>query len=52
MENERFIALAKMFLVYSLAEIGFDYYYLTDAEKKLISAEEFDLFVKEIKNEN
>ena len=52
METERFIELAKMFLVYSLAEIGFDYYFLTDKEKKLISEEEFELFVKEIQNEN
>jgi len=52
MTNERFVKLAKMFLVYSLEEIDFDYYYLTRGEKELISEEEFNLFVKEIKNEN
>ena len=52
MMDDRFIELAKMFLVYSLEEIDFDYFFLTKREKELISEEEFNLFVKEIKNEN
>ena len=52
MENKRFIELAKLFLIYSLEDINFDYFYLSESEKELISEEEFKLFVKEIQNEN
>lgn len=51
MESNRFIELAKIFLMYSFREIDFEYKYLTNAEKNLISEEEFNLFVKKIKDE-
>ncbi len=49
MLNERFIELAKMFLKYSLDEINYEYDFLTNFEKKLISKEEFEIFVDKIK---
>lgn len=48
MSDERFIELAKIFLKYSFEDIDFNYQYLSDAEKELISKEEFKIFVTKI----
>ena len=52
MSDERFIELAKKFLIYSFEDINFTYQYLSGAEKQLITEKEFKLFTAKIQETN
>lgn len=49
MNDNRFIELAKKFLIYSFEDINFTYQYLSGIEKEILSEEEFKLFIEKIK---
>lgn len=51
MDDKKFIEIAKLFLRYSFEDIDYEYKYLTEEEKLIVSKEDFNLFIKNIKDE-